>query len=307
MLHQFKIIILILQFVLIHFAYGKLSSPMDKSHPGSLIYDFGYESLTIRSCLRGRETILYKPKPLNTNTPVIVFGHGQALNESHYKDSYIHLAKKGIAVVHVDYSTGFFDQNWTRMAEDYIKLADCAVSSEPNLDRNAVVFSGHSKGAYVAGISTGLAFQNNTKIKPQSAILFNSAGLDLNVLKNINPDVEMLIVYSDMDTIVEKKISEDLYKFSPSLIKKYIEIKSYPSNLAGKAIKADHFWVLTKSSLLGGTTANPLHYYGMWKLLIGLADDASSGGRGENPFAFGVESTDKGVNGLSDFSIKNYK
>jgi alpha/beta superfamily hydrolase len=306
MLHQFKFIALLVQFILISTASGNLTSPSDKSHPGSLIYDYGYESISIKSCIRGRETILYKPKPLNSNTPVIVFGHGQALNESHYKDSYVHLAKKGIAVVHVDYSTGFFDQNWIRMAGDYIQLAECALSSEPNLDQNAVVFSGHSKGAYVAGIAAGLAFQKNTKLKPQSALLFNAAGLDLNILKHLNPDIEMLVVFSDKDTIVEKKISEDLYKFSPSLKKQFIEVKSYPSNLAGKAIKADHFWVLTKGSLLGGTIANPLHYYGMWKLLIGLADDASSGGRGENPYAFGNESVDKGVNGLTDSSIRNY-
>jgi hypothetical protein len=278
-------------------------APQDALHPGSKIYT--YDSAERKINCNRRQVLVYLPQPLNPGTAVLAFGHGQSLNESHYIQTYVHLAKKGIAVVHTDYSTGFFDTNWTRMARDYTSQLKCVLDQIPELNKNAVVYSGHSKGAYVAGVAAGLAFKENLNPKPASVLLLNSAGLDLNALNFLDPKVEMTVVFSDKDSIVDQDISDELYSSSPSLRKQFIMVKSYPAS-SGKALVANHFWPLTKRSLLGGTTENALHYHSLWKWLVAAAQDANNGAEGLNPFLYGNRTEDKGLDSLTDTVIKNF-
>ncbi len=275
----------------------------DVGHPGSEIYDFNHSEKKYK-CSK-RDVFVYLPQPLKEDTPVVVFGHGQALNESHYLETYVHLARKGIAVIHPEFSSGFFDTNWKRMARDYVNLVNCVTDQVAQLDLNAIVFSGHSKGAYVAGIAGGLAFQENLSPKPASLVLLNSAGLDQSILSNLDPYVEITVVYSDKDKTVDRNISEDLYQFAPSLKKQFIEVISYPKS-SGLVLKADHFWPLTKPTWLGGATKNLLHNYGSWKWLTSAALDAKDGASGTNPFLYGPLTTGKGVSGFEDKLIRNF-
>ncbi len=277
--------------------------PTDPKHPGSQIYNFQFTEAKF-NCAK-RNVVVFLPQPLNLGTSVIVFGHGQSLDVEHYRDTYIHLAKKGIAVIHPSFSTGFFDTNWTRMGRDYINQAKCITDQIKELNVNSVVFSGHSKGAYVAGVAGGLAFKESLALKPSSVLLMNAAGLDPQILKSLDPSVEMTVVYSDKDSIVKKQISEDLYSLSPSFKKQFILVKSYPKS-SGKIFEADHFWPLTKSTWLGGTTANPLHYNGSWKWLVSAAEDYDLGSNGTNPYLYTSLASDKGIVGLVDDIARNF-
>lgn len=284
-------------------AQAQAQAPTDAQHPGSKIYDFDFTEQKI-NCNR-RQVLIYLPEPLNSQTAVVAFGHGQSLNESHYVETYKHLAKKGVAVVHTDYSTGFFDTNWTRMAKDYTAQLKCVLDQIPELNKNAVVYSGHSKGAYVAGVAAGLAFKLNTEPKPASVVLLNAAGFDLDALKFLDPKVEMTVVFSDKDSIVDQEISDKIFLFSPSQKKQFIMLKSYPRS-SGQALDANHFWPLTKRSLLGGTTENSLHHHGSWKWLVAAAEDALAGAEGLHPYLYGSLTEDKGLDNLSDTVIKNF-
>lgn len=277
--------------------------PTDALHPGSKVYSYDFSEKKI-NCNR-RQVLIYLPQPLNSHTAVVAFGHGQSLNESHYVQTYIHLAKKGIAVLHTDYSTGFFDTNWTRMARDYTSQLKCVLDQITELNKNSVVYSGHSKGAYVAGVAAGLAFKENLEPKPASVLLLNAAGLDLNALSYLDPRVEMTVVFSDKDSIVDQGITDELYSSSPALKKQFIMVKSYPRS-SGQALNANHLWPLTKRSLLGGTTENSLHYHGSWKWLVAAAEDALDGAEGLHPYLYGSLAEDKGLDNLTDKVVRSF-
>ena len=276
-------------------------APADANHPGSKAY--AYKIQTKKLQCSNREVWVFLPLAENSNQsfPAVVYGHGQALGLKHYKATFEHLAQKGVAAIFPTYDTGFFDQDWKRMAMDYISLTNCAISQSGGvINSDQIVFSGHSKGAYVASLAAGTAYQKKLTIRPRSVVLFAPAGNDEPSLVALDPAVEMTVVYSDADTIVSKKISETIYLQAPSKIKQFIVIKSYLLN-TGKAVKADHFWPLTQSALVGGGPEGPLHYYGSWKWLVAAALDLKDySGAGIQPFLYGSSASDKGVANLKD-------
>lgn len=275
-------------------------SPKESSHPGSKIYGYGVQEKTIK-CLN-RDVTLFLPtsETPNQTFPAVVYGHGQALALANYKNTFEHLAKKGVAAIYPTYDTGFFDRDWERMGEDFVNQAHCAVTQAGGLiQKDQIVFSGHSKGAYVASIAAGLAFKKNLNLKPSSVVLFAAAGVDESSLRALDPSVEMTVVFSDSDSVVSKDLSDRTFRQAPSLKKQFIFVKSYPQS-SGKAIKADHFWPVTKSSLVGGGPETELHYYGAWKWLVAAGWDVAAGGQGTQEFLYGNLSTDKGVTDLSD-------
>lgn len=284
------------------------SAPTDAQHPGSKIYSYGFKSERL-NC-NGRDVDVFVPqgktkKRSNANYPAIVFGHGQALDVDNYRLSMEHLAKKGIVAVFPTYDKGFFDRDWRRMGRDYVNLTDCAfkqIKTRFGVDTSydQVVFSGHSKGAYVASIASGLSYKEEMLVKPRAIVLFQAAGLDIELNQAIDPMIPFTVVYSDKDTIVSRQISNDLFSSSPSIKKQFILLKSYPE------LSADHFWPLTKGAIFGGGPESSLHYFALWKWLVAAAKDLTIGGQGNNPYLYGDRASDKGITTLVDEISRNW-
>ena len=277
--------------------------PTDPQHGGSKIYSHKTQSVNFKCS--GRDVDVIYPTPLQSNEtfPVVIYGHGQALGFANYRGTLEHLAGKGIIAIHPMYDRGFFDQEWARMGRDYVSVSACALDELAKLgirhDPQAIVFSGHSKGAYVASMASGLARRENLKLKPEAILLFQTAGLDANVVKDFPPQARLTLVFSDRDQTVKRQLTDDTYRFAPSVQKQVLVARSYPS------LEADHFWPLTQGSFVGGGNESALHYHSAWKWLVGAAHDLQSSpqrpqGPGRHPQLYGPDAVDKGVPGLND-------
>lgn len=275
-----------------------LSSPLEPEHPGSKVYNYGSQKSSL-TCA-GRKVDVYLPTTTNAveQFPAVVYGHGQALSLEHYAGTFEHLAKKGIAVVFPTYDNGFFDQDWTRMGRDYVTLTDCALTQLPKINRAQLIFSGHSKGAYVASIAAGLAVKENLPVRAAAMILFQAAGYDSGTISYIEPTTSTTVVFSDRDTVVQRGLSDSIYSGVKSTKKQFIYVKSYPSDAGG--FVADHYWPQTKGTFMGGGTENALHYYGAWKWLVAAGLDLKDGAKSDNAYLYGAEASDKGLPNLKD-------
>jgi hypothetical protein len=276
------------------------AAPTDPSHPGSKSYTYTFEKKVLKC--QGRDVTVFAPAATvaNETFPVVVYGHGQALNLEHYTDTFEHLAKKGVAVIFPMYDKGFFDQEWQRMGRDYVTLTDCALSQFQQMARDQVVFSGHSKGAYVASIAAGLAFKENLAVRPKAAVVFETAGFDASSAAAISKDMALTVVFSDRDTVVQKNLSDSLFSSAPSLVKQFILIKSYPADSQSPEVIADHYWPQTKRAIFGGGPQTALHYYGAWKWLVAAAQDLQDGAKSTNSYLYGDQAADKGIANLTD-------
>lgn len=286
-------------------AVGLPGDPTDPNHPGSRIYPYTTFTETQLTC-SGRDVTTFIPSPVapGETFPVVVFGHGQALGLDNDRKTFEHLARKGIASVFPKYDNGFFDRDWTRMGRDYVTVAACAIQATPAMDPNQVVFSGHSKGAYVASIAAGLAFKEKLAILPKAAILFEAAGADPATLKAIDSSVLLTVVFSDADTTVKRSLSDTIFNDATSAKKQFIYLKSYAQTTP--TLTADHFWTLTKGSMFGGTGESALHTHSMWKWLGGVAYDVRDQSNGTNSYAYGADAADKGLPGLTDDVTKTW-
>jgi apolipoprotein D and lipocalin family protein len=275
-----------------------LNAPVEPAHPGSKVYNYGAQKGSL-SCA-GRKVDVYLPVSSNAQErfPAVVYGHGQALSLEHYAGTFEHLAKKGVAVVFPMYDNGFFDQEWIRMGRDFVNVTDCALKQYPNIERAQLVFSGHSKGAYVASIAAGLAVKENLALRPGAVVLFQSAGYEASTIGSIEPTVATTVIYSDRDTVVDRGLSDSIYANVRSVKKQFILVKSYPAEAGG--FVADHYWPQTKGFFMGGGPENALHYYGAWKWLVAAGLDLKDGGKVENPYLYGAEASDKGLASLKD-------
>ncbi len=279
---------------------------MDVRHPGSKVYSYNFKNEHFKCNERDVDAFI----PLAQNSqketfPVIIYGHGQALGLDSYRLTMEHLAKKGIVAIFPTYDKGFFDRDWKRMGRDYVNLSDCALKKlkenyQINTSANQIIFSGHSKGAYVASVAAGLSFREALDIKPQSVILFEAAGSDKETNEAIDPGVILTVIYSDKDKIVSRTISDDLYKTIPSAKKQFIYLKSYTE------LDANHFWTLTQGSVVGGGPESPYHYYSSWKWLVAAALDLRAGSLVTNPYIYGDQASDKGITGLKDDITRNW-
>ena len=270
------------------------AQPIDPAHPGSSAYLYGVAQRT--TTCAGRDVSIYEPTGATKGQtfPVVVYGHGQALGRAEYDSTFQHLAKKGVVVLFPTYDTGFFDQDWSRMAHDFVTLSECALKGVPAANASQVIFSGHSKGAYVSSIAAATAWQMNSIVKPRSVVLFESAGY-LASSTQVDPSVVYTIVFGDADSVVKRSDSEELFAHLPCKYKQFITFRSYPSGPS-----ADHFWPLTKSTFFGGQGPNETHYYGSWKWLVAAANDLAAGGLARDPFLYGREAADKGLAGFED-------
>jgi|GEM_PF-368125 len=278
-------------------------APTDPAHPGSKVYSFSVTTQNL-TC-QGRAVNVFLPSGQSDGKgfPVVVYGHGQALGVSAYKATFEHLAKKGVAVVFPAFDNGFFDQDWNRMGRDYATLADCALAQFRELDSTRVVYSGHSKGAYVASIAAGLAPGMGARSAPKAIVLFEPAGYDSSTLGKIAADTALTVVFADRDTIVSRDISDKIYAGAASKRRQLILMKSYATT---PALVADHMWPLTERSGFGGGPESSLHYYGSWKWLVAAARDLSNSSRYEDPFLYGLPAIDKGLPELTDEVLRNW-
>lgn len=265
--------------------------PNDSEHPGSQIYlyDVAHHSFSVE----GRRVDVYLPNSklkVEGPFPVIVFGHGQALDHKNFEASFKHFAKKGIAVIHPMYDRGFFDRKWRRMANDFNSLTSYALNRfSDKLDSSRIVYSGHSKGAYVALMAAG---EPQRDVHPRSLVLFAPSGIDSEYMKSMDALAPLTLVWATSDSVIKKNLMEQIYTESPSLNKQLIQVRDYESFEAG------HFFVLTKKSVFGGRTGiSPYHYYGMWKWLIGATWDLDKSVPMSSPYIYGDLTGFSGIRG----------
>lgn len=267
------------------------SQPSDVTHPGSPQYSFSVKQEKIQ--ISGRAVDVFLPleaKAQGIKVPVIVFGHGQAIDVAGYDLSFQHLAKKGIAVIHPTYDTGFFDQDWRRMADDFNNLTAQSLQKYADvLDPQKILYAGHSKGGYIALMAAGAP---KLAHKVSSLVLFAPAGFDADYLKTMNAAIPLTLIWSDGDTVIKRSLIDEIFVKSPSKYKQLIQVNSYPS------AKADHFFPLNKSYFFGGKNgASAYHYFGVWKWLLGAAWDLDQNNL-SNPYIYGSETDTTGVSGL---------
>jgi alpha/beta superfamily hydrolase len=275
--------------------------PSASDHPGSKQYSYSVERKDVRC--DGRDVVVFYPREgVAQELPLVVYGHGQALGVEHYEQTLRHLAGKGAIAVHPQYDKGFFDQDWDRMGRDFVSVTDCALAQlglRPKAGQ--VLFTGHSKGAYVAGVAAGVAVRETSRLTANAVILFQPAGLDETSWPLVHRETKITIVNADQDTIVDRAIAEKHYQLAPADRKQLIILKSYGTKLAAK-----HFWPLTKKSAFGGSGENSFHYYGSWKWLTAAVWDLQAGDRANSVYLYGDKATDKGFGGLADDLLRNF-
>lgn len=267
------------------------SAPTEVSHPGSQQYP--YSLLKEKKSVAGREVVYYGPaeaKNQSKKIPMVVFGHGQAIGPEGYEATFVHLARKGVAACYVQYDTGFFDQNWHRMADDFNRLAqDCATRHQEVVDPRWVVYAGHSKGAYVALMALG------TTQLARSAVFFSPAGIDEELLQKINPTIPVTLIWGEADTVIKKDLISEIFQKLPVQKKQFLLVKNYPADLD---LTAEHFFTLNKKYFFGGRDGlTPYHYHGSWKWLMGAALDLQDGDRLTNSYLYGDEALTSGASG----------
>jgi predicted esterase len=267
--------------------------PSDPRDPGSQSYPYQMKVETFSLNNQAAELFLPQmtsPEPLT----LIVYGHGQAINSSGYRETFNHLARKGVAVLHPNYDRGFFDQEWRRMAQDYVKLTEEAIRRFPQfLSNERVIYSGHSKGAYVALIAAGIP---SSPISPRATILFAPAGFDREWLRNLNPNMPLSLFWSEADTTIQESLVTEIYSLAPSPRKQYFRVKSY----ANGNIPADHFFPLSKKFFFGGRDGiSPYHYWGTWRWLMGAVWEADTSSSTDGSYLYGNEALEMGAPGQS--------
>lgn len=275
------------------------SQPDSSEHPGSSSYSFTVFRQKMN--ISGREVEAFCPKEVaqaNVKAPVIIFGHGQALDIQSYNLTFDHLAKKGICVIFPTYDTGFFDQEWRRMASDYVSLSAMALRQLSSYaDPSKVIFAGHSKGAYVALVAAGLP-EDKLLVKPASLVIFAPAGFDSEWIANVNKSMPVSIIFGESDTIIKRDLVSEIFQKLPSVYKQFILVKGYTTT--SPQLPADHFFILNKKSFFGGRNGvSSLHFYGVWKWLGGAASDVSSGGNLKDSYLYGSEASSTGLPGLN--------
>lgn len=277
--------------------------PKESGHPGSGVYQYPVKQESLRLLNRKVEMFIpVTPAPTN-KIPLVVFGHGQAISVAGYDMTLKHLAAKGVAVAFPSYDTGFFDQNWRRMAKDFNSLTAEVLKKYPQLiDSHQVTYAGHSKGGYIALMAAG---EPGSKISVQSLVLFSPAGYDAEYLSNLNPRIPMTLIWGETDSVISRASLEEIYSKAPSLHKQFILARSYKVRRA--ELSADHFFTLNKSFFFGGHDGvNALHFFGSWKWLLGAVWDVASGGMLNNPYIYGDQTNTTGWSQLRHDVLRNW-
>jgi dienelactone hydrolase len=273
--------------------------PAQADHPGSANYSFAVEKQSFQ--IEGRTVDVFMPAGVKERVPVVVYGHGQATPLSGYQATLEHLARKGVAAIFPQFDSGFFDQDWRRMADDFNRLTKETFQRYPMMNPDQVVYAGHSKGAYIALMAAGAPRDRFAK----SVVVFEPAGYDAEYIKALDPRVPVTITWADRDTVTKLPAIREIYEKLSVQRKQLITVVSYTGTET--TLPADHFFVLSKKFFFGGREGtSPLHYFGEWKWLLGAVWDLQSGANISNPYIYGNEATSTGLNGLKHSITKNW-
>lgn len=281
-------------------AFNLPTQPTEAEHPGSAHYRFAVQRESVQ--INGRKVDVFLPREAverGEKVPAIVFGHGQGIGVEGYEQSFEHLARKGIAVIHPMYDNGFLDQEWRRMAADFNELAwQASRRFATVIDAEKIVYSGHSKGAYIALMAAGAPANKN---RVGALVLFAPAGFDEDYLRALDPAIPVTLAWSDADTIIQQTMITNIYSKLPSRAKQWVLVKSYA------ALRADHFYPLNRSYFFGGRNGiSAFHYFVFWKWLGAAALDLNQGGVLQNPYIYGQEAASTGISGLAHEVTRNW-
>jgi dienelactone hydrolase len=298
------ILILVTSFLLSPFdlfAVKPPSRPELQNHPSNSIYNFTINEK--KWSKDNREIAAFIPSSPSGSPellPVIVFGHGRGVGVEAYRLTFEHLAKKGIIVIHPEYAKDFFDKDFDRMAVDFNKLVEFALFQlEGKIDKEAIVYAGHSNGALVAS----KAAPKNSLVK--NLLLIQPAGFDRTAIESLSSEVSITTIWSDKDTVVQEAHSVNIYQTANSKYKQYIRMKSY--NQTTPKLEADHFISFSKSYIFGGKNGiSPFHYYGLWNWLVASAQDLQLNARFTNPYLYGEEALETGLEGIQHEAQRNF-
>jgi pimeloyl-ACP methyl ester carboxylesterase len=269
--------------------------PTDPKHPGSTSEPFGVSAVNLNGA-----TLFLPTTRQPARIPVVVFGHGHDVPMFAYQRTFEHLAGKGIAVIYPDYGSG---GDFGQMGQTYAQVADAVVRQYSQIiDPELVVFAGHSNGSRVALIAAAVASNTRNMVMPRSLVLFETAGFDPDYLTRIHPDVAITLAVGEGDTKTPPAHSEKIYQALSVKRKQFILVRNYP--MTNPQIVSDHGYPRTFDWT--GARVNPLHYYGVWKFLIGAAWDLQSGGLLTNPYLYGDQAQTTGVAGLSHQVLRNW-
>lgn len=279
------------------------TQPTDAADPGSAAYS--YTLYHDQTTINGRDIEFFAPaEVLNTGrkVPLIVFGHGQALGADNYRMTFEQLAKKGVAVFYPTYDTGFFDQNWLRMGQDYLDLTKAAIAQYSRyIDPSKVIFSGHSKGGYIALNAAGLAGEQSFALG--AVIVFEPAGYLPEQLQHISASVPVTVTYAADDTVIKASLVQEIYDQLKVTKKQQIHVSSYTDT--DPPLNADHFFILSKAFFMGGKNGtSPFHYFGAWKWLLGASWDLQSNEAGS--YLYGNQASSTGLPTLSHAIDRNW-
>ncbi len=277
---------------------AQVSLPTEADHPGNSQLTVPYQRVVIKTL--NRDSYLYIPQRSDgVKAPLVVFGHGQALDESAYDKTLQHIASKGAAALFVQYDNGFFDQNWARMASDFNEITRAAAQDWPDqIDKEKIIYTGHSKGGYVALMAAGAA----NKPLVSSLVLVAPADYNKEYLKKIDPQTAVTLIIGENDQVIKISAVEEIYKQLSVKNKQFITVRSY-SNLS-----ADHYFPLNKRFAFGGqngTTA--FHHHGLWKWFVAAAWDAEDGGLLTQPYLYGDQASSSGDPNVVHNVVRNFK
>lgn len=271
------------------------NAPSEPENPGSLVYP--YRDFTeIQIPFEGRSGTLYLPRSSEPQKwPLLAFGHGYNTAEFTYRETFEHLARKGVAVAFVPYESAG-RRDFLKMARDYNRFVAAVVKKYPKLfDSKNVAFSGHSDGASVAYLAAAAPAEPDPNwITPANVIAFA-------ISKNLPAEFKTIPANVPCTLVVGEDDTEDPSSFSKAVLpnlgckKQMIILRSYKTGFSERLI-ADHGSI--RNVGWWGSQTSALHYYGYWKFMYGAALDAAEGGPGTNKWLFGPEAAETGSSRL---------
>lgn len=270
------------------------SRPVEAENPGSASYRFAAVERK-KLTLQGRAVDILQPAGGATGLPVVIFGHGQAMGFDPYVKLFEHVVRRGAVVVFPMYDTGLFDRDFRRMARDYATLGAAAIRElGATADPAQVIFSGHSKGAYVALNALGYP-EARQALAPRQAVLFAVAGSDREALGQVPAGIPVTFLIGDKDTITPQRLTDEAFAGISARPKQRIVVSSYATT--SPTLDADHFYLITGSFLTVRKTEGPLHWYGAWRWLAAAVEDVRAGSRAESSWLWGDRALETGVEG----------
>ena len=228
-----------------HLVWSYPQAPRDPQHPGHPTRSQSFKKISIDHIRRG--SVLFMPENINEDIPLVVFSHGQALKLDNYELLFEKFVGLGFAVFYPKYDKGFFDTNWERMGEDYDNLVQHVLNNYPKLNRDKVLYSGHSKGGYVGLMALGhRGAQNSAGISnwsPVAGLFYSPAGYEDDALRAVNPSLPVHLIWPMDDNIIKESLIDEIYRGLPTRIKQKIVVQGYDD------LEAGHFFPLSKTGI----------------------------------------------------------